>query len=145
MSKIKIIFISLLIPFFILIISTLIKIKNREDFQHKKVLAQEIHKVLGVLMLDLRDARESSIQDVPADGQWYGHIAFENDQLGPVEYMTNNGHLMRLNHGQRLLIADHIKEIHIRRQQGSPTLIEVQIEAHTDVSLESNFKIRIRE
>ena len=55
---------------------TFLKIKNKEDYHQKIVLAQEIHKVLEHLMFDLYDARENTIQDVPADGQWHNRIAF---------------------------------------------------------------------
>ena len=109
------------------------------------VLAQDIRKVLGSLMVDLQDARESSIQDVPADGQWHHRFAFENTRQGPLEYLIKDGHLLRINGGKTVLIADNINDMHIRRQKETPDILEVQIEAQKNVSLVSNLRIRIRE
>jgi hypothetical protein len=141
MNKIKIIFVCLLLPFLVLIF---LKIKHKEEFQQKAVLAQEIHKILGSMMFDLREAREGSILDAPADGQWHNRIAFDHTQEGALEYTIKDGHLWRINNGKEVLIADHISDMRLRRQVNAPNILEVQIEARNKVSLVSNLRIRIR-
>jgi hypothetical protein len=143
MKKIKIIYICLFIPFFILMALAFLKIKHNEEFQQKAVLAREIHKVLGSLMFDLSQARENSIQDVPADGLWHDRIAFFQIRQGPLEYLIKEGHLLRINNGESLLIADNIADLRIRRQKQTPDILEVQIKAQKNVSLFSNFKVRV--
>ena len=100
MNKLKIIYVCLLIPFFVLIALTVLKIKNKEEFQQKAVLAKEMRKVLDHLMFDLREARENTILDVPADGQWHHRIAFVQNRKGALEYIIKQGHLWRINNGQ---------------------------------------------
>jgi hypothetical protein len=139
MKNIKFILISLLILCLALAILTFLKIKAKEDFQQKAVLAMETRKVLEHLMVDLREARENTILDAPADGAWHSRIG-----QGSLEYIVKEGRLLRLNHGQSLLIADDIATLHIRRQQSTPDILEVQIEAQKNVSLVSNLRIRIR-
>ena len=95
-------------------------------------------------MVDLREARENTILDAPADGAWHSRIAFDRIGQGSLEYIVKEGRLLRLNHGQSLLIADDIATLHIRRQQSTPDILEVQIEAQKNVSLVSNLRIRIR-
>ena len=121
-----------------------LKIKDKEDYRRKIVLAGEIHKVLERLMFDLYGAGVSSIQDVPADGEWHDRIAFAHPGQGAGEYQLQGGHLWRMSAGQASLIADHIGRLRIRRQKEDPDILEVQIEARDDVSLLSNLKIRIR-
>ena len=145
MDKIKIVSVFLLIPFFVLIVFTLLKVKDKEEYQQKIVLAQDTHKVLGRLMIDLRDARENTIQEVPADGQWHGRFAFENTQQGSLEYIIKDGHLLRISSGKALLIADNIGDLRIRRQKETPDILEIQLQAQNDTSLISNLKIRIQE
>jgi hypothetical protein len=145
MKKIKIIYICLFIPFFIFVALTVLKIKNKEEFQQKAVLAREIRKVLYHLMVDLRDARVNTFLDAPADGQWHNRIAFIEAGQGALEYVIKEGHLLRLNDGKSLLIADDIGGLRIRHQKETPDIVEVQIEARKNVSLTSYLKIRIRE
>jgi len=145
MNKIKLIVIVLLIPIFILIAFTFLRIKRREDFHQKTILAYEIRKVLDYLMVDLSQAKESSMLDLPADGQWHNRIAFSEAGQGSLEYFLKDGILYRDNKGQELLIADHIAKLRIRHQQETPDIIEVQINAQSNVSMISNFKVRIRD
>ena len=144
MNKIRIIFVGLLIVCFILTALILLKIKNKEDYRQKTVLAHEIHKALDYLMVDLYDARGNTIQDLPADGKWYNRIAFEGARLGALEYVLKERHLWRLNNNHALLIADDIGGLRIRRQKETPDILEVQLEAEKNVELISNFKVRIR-
>lgn len=143
MNKIKIIIICLLIPFFVLISVIFVKIKTREEFQQKVVLAQETRKVLEHVMFDLLDARESTILGVPADGLWHNRIAFNSAQQGVLEYIIKDGRLLRVNNGRILLVADNIVDLRIRRQQAAPDIVEVQIKAQKNVSLISNLKVRV--
>ena len=131
---------------FVIFLSSLIffKLKKYEEIKQKIVLAHEVHKVLGFLVFDLRDARESTIRDVPADGQWHHRLAFDSLQNGQLEYLITAGHLFRINRGQRSLIADNICELRIRRQTQTPDILEVQIKAQKNVILLSNLKIRMR-
>jgi len=145
MNKIRIIISCLLLPFIIFIAFTFWKIKSKEVFKQKTVLAYEIRKVLGYLMLDLREAREGSFIGLPVDGQWHERIAFKSSQLGDLEYIIQNRHLFRVSNGQQKLIADNIGDLRIRRQRSAPDIVEVQIEARNSVSLESNLRIRIRD
>ena len=145
MNKTKIIIVCLFIPFFILGFVLFSKVKSREEFRQKAVLAQEIRKVLDHLMFDLREARENTILDAPADGQWHHRIAFDGAKQGALEYIIKDGHLLRINKGETMLIADNIGDMRIRRQKETPDILEVQIEAKKNVSLISNLKIRVRE
>ena len=145
MNKIKITFICLLIPFLVFIVFVLSKIKAKEDYRQKAALAREIRKVMLPLMFDLRDARENTILDVPADGLWHDRIAFDNTTQGALEYLINEGHLWRINNKKPALLADNIGALHIRRQKQTPDILEVQIEAKNSITLTSNLKIRIRQ
>ena len=145
MNKIKIIIVCLLVVFFALITLTFWKIKSNEEIHQKAVLAQEIQKALYHIMFDLRSARENTIMDLPADGMWYNHIAFNRVHQGVLEYKITGGHLLRVINGKGLLIADHIGDMRIRRQKTTPYILEVQIEAQNNVSLKSYLKIRIRQ
>jgi len=143
MNKIKITLICFFIPCVILIVFAAFKIKQKVVFGQKVVLALETRKVLEHLMVDLRGARQNTILDVPPDGQWHHRIAFDRAGQGALEYTIDQGHLYRVNKGDRLLIADDIVDLRIRRQKDAVDIFEVQIEAHKDASLISNFKIRV--
>jgi hypothetical protein len=143
MKKIKIIYVCLFIPFFVLMALTILKIRHKEEFQQKVILAREMQKALGHLMVDLSLARENSIQDVPTDSLWHDRIAFFQIRQGPMEYLINDGHLLRVNNGKELLISDDIAVLLIRRQKQTPGILEVQIKARKNVSLLSNFRIRM--
>jgi hypothetical protein len=145
MNKLKIIYACLIIPFFILIALTFLKIKHHEEFQQKAVLAHEIRKVLEHLMVDISQAREASFGDVATDGLWHHRISFDQVQQGAVEYLIKEGHLLRINQGKTLFIADDIGDLRIRRQKETPDILEIQIEAKKNVSLISNLKIRLRQ
>ena len=145
MNKIKIIIIYLLIPFFVLIVFTLWQTKKHEEFQQKAILAKETHKVLNYLMFDLREAREKTFLDAPADGLWHDRIAFIQAKQGALEYKIKEGHLFRINKGKALLIADDMDDLRIRRQKETPDIVEVQIEAKKKVAFMSYLKIRTRQ
>ena len=144
MNKIKILYVGLLIGLCVVMVFAFLKIKHKEDYLRKTILAQEIHKVLEHLMFDLYDVRENTIQDVPADGQWHSRIVFAHAGEKAGEYLLQGGHLWRLQNGRASLIADHIAALNVRRQQETPDVLEVQIEARNSVSLLSNLKIKIR-
>ena len=141
MNKIKTIIVCSLI---ILIILTLWEKKEREDFKQRALLALEIQKAVEFLIVDLPQAQENSIKDVPADGIWYHHIAFDLASQGVFEYLIKDGSLFRINKGKLLLIADNIGDLRIRRYKNVPNILEIQIEAHKNVSLISNLRLRIR-
>ena len=143
MNKIKTITVCLIIPIFILIAFTFLKIKNKKEFQQKVILAKETRKVVDYLMFDLREAREGAFQGVPADGGWHNRIVFIQARQGALEYLIKEGHLFRINKGKRLLIADNIAALRIRRQKETPYILEVQIEARKGVSLVYNLKVRV--
>jgi hypothetical protein len=145
MSKLKTISFCLLAFLLIFGIFTFLKIKHHEEFQQKAVLAKDMRKAVEHLMLDLIEARENTILDAPADGQWHDRIAFSTPRLGPLEYLIKDRHLWRNNEGKNLLIANNIGAFHIRRQKNTPDILEVQIEALSNVSLVSNLKIRIHQ
>jgi len=141
MNNIKIISVCFLVPFLVLMTYTFLKIKSKQQYQQKIVLAQETRKVLGYLMVDLREAREKSILDVPPDGLWHHRMAFDRNNQGALEYLVHDGQLFRINQGKSELIAEDINDIRIRRQENTPDLLEV--EAKKNVSLISNLKIRV--
>lgn len=143
MNKLKIINIGLIALICAFVVLSFLKMKHHNEFLQKEVLAQEIHKVLGRLMLDLNEAQQNTIQDAPADGQWHSRIAFDHTKLGALEYVIKDGHLWRKSDLRTEMIADHIGAMRIRRQIQTPDLLEVQIEAMDGVSLLSNFKIRM--
>ena len=96
-------------------------------------------------MFDLRKRVKILSWMLPADGLWHNRIAFDQAQQGPLEYIIKDGHLLRINDGKTLLIADNISDLRIRRQKTTPDILEVQIEAQNNVSLVSNLKIRIHQ
>jgi len=145
MDKIKIIIVCLLVPFFVLAAFTFHKIKSKEEFQQKAVLAKEMRKAMEHLMLDLLKARKDTILNAPADGLWHNRIAFTHAKQGALEYWIKDGHLLRINNGKTILIADDIGDLRIRRQPQTPDIMEVQIEAQNNVSLISNLKVRINQ
>ena len=132
----KIISVCLFILFFILIVFGYQKIKEKEEFGQKVVLAQETRKALGILMLNLSQANENTLHGVPVDGLWHEDVP---------GFVIKEGHLIMINHDQSLLIANHIIDLRIRRQRQTPDILELRIEAKKDVSLVSNLKIRIHE
>jgi hypothetical protein len=144
MNKMRIIFICLFIGIFVLIVYPFLKVKNKEVYRQKIVLAQEIRKSLDHLMPDLYTVSADAIKDVPADGQWYDQITFEDARQGVVVYKLRAGHLWRLIQGHDLLIARDIGALRVRRQKETPDILEVQIEAKNNVTLVSNVRIRIR-
>ncbi len=119
-------------------------VKQRQAYEQKVVLAKEIKKVMGRLMIDLRNTTAASLKDVPADGQWHGRMAFVSAGEGAVEYTIAQGRLIRVSQGVKQEIAQHINRLKIRRYGQSPTLLEVQIEALNKSQLTSNFKLRLR-
>lgn len=141
MNKVKIIIICVLAAFLVFMF---LKIKSREEFQQKALLAVQIRKVLDHLMLDLLEARENTLAEAPADGQWHDRIDFIQAQDGPLQYAVKDGHLLRLNKGKAVWIADDISDIRIRHQKATPDILEVEIVAHKNVSLISYVKIRTR-
>ena len=144
MNKIKIIIVYLFIPLFVLLSLVFMKVRANEQFKQKVVLNQEIRKVLGVLMLDLRQARENSILDVPADGAWHNRIDFDRDGQGTVAYFIKDGRLFRASKNIESLLGEDIGELRIRRQKTTPFIVEVQIEAKKKVAVMSYLKIRTR-
>ena len=145
MNKIKILLVCVLVGLCVAAAFVFLKMKDKDNYRQKTLLAQQIHKVLEHLMFDLYDVGESTIQQVPADGQWHTRIVFAHAGRDVrVEYQLRAGHLWRLNNGNALLIADHIGAWRIRRQKATPDILEVQIEARDNVSLLSNLKIKVR-
>jgi len=145
MKKIKIIAVCLFILSLVLITISFLKINDKETSKQKTLLAQDTRKVLSSLMFDLSQARENTILDVPADGMWHNRVAFGTQKQGVLEYFIKEKHLFRANHGKTILIADHISKIFLRRQIKVPGILEVRIEARSDVSLVSNLRIRMIE
>lgn len=122
---------------------TFYNIKNKEEFRQKIILAKETKKALERLMFDLREARENTILDVRPDGLWHRRIAFIRAHQGVLEYTVKKGHLLRLNKGKEMLVADHIGDFCVRRQKGTPDILEVQIKAQDRVSLTFNLRVKI--
>jgi len=139
----KIINIGLFIILMVLTGMVFLKIKHRNEYQQKLILAQEMRKALEHLMIDLSQARPGSLQDVPNDGQWHNRLEFESRGQGLLVYTIHNGNLYKQSHGQEELIADYIDLLRIRRQQTAPDIIEVQVEARNNMSLTSNLELRV--
>ena len=117
MRKIKNNTFFLLFLFIVLITLTFLKIKDKEEFQQKAVFAQEIKMVTKPLMIDLNQERDNILMDVPADGEWHKT--------------------------KRVLIADNIGDLRIRRLKENPGVLEVQIEAKENDSLIYNLRVRV--
>ena len=144
MPKIKLIIVCCLIPVFALCALVLWKAKEKQDYRQRVILAQEIRKVMNLMMFDLRETRQGSVQGVPADGQWHDRIAFEHSG-GPIEYSLKDGHVSRFSDGRGTPVADHIASLRMRRQAVDGAIAEVQIQARDKISLVSNFKIRMQD
>ena len=144
MNNMKIIYFCLFAFLIVLIGLTLLKIKHQGEFQQKTVLAKETHQGLVKLMYDLSKAHKNTIRGVKPDGQWHHRIAFYQTGQGLVTYLLKDGRLLRLNANKNLLIAYSIADLSFRRQPQAPDILEVRIVAQKDVSLISNFKIRLR-
>jgi hypothetical protein len=144
MHKSKITFVCLVGVLLVVTACIVLRIKNKENYHQKTLLAQEIHKVLDHLMFDLYDVSTGSLQDLPADGKWYDSIAFKHTGQGVSQYALRGGHLWLFKDGKALLIADYIRRLGVRRQKETPDILELQIEAQNGVSLLSNLKIRLR-
>jgi len=145
MNKNKIIIVCLFVPVFAFTALSLVKIKNKHDFQQKVILARQINAVLRSLMIDLSQIKESNILDVPADGDWHDRVAFTKNGQGIFEYLIKDKYLFRNGNAQSLMIADDIGSLRIRRQEQTPYILELQIVAQNSVTLTSNLKIRVRE
>ena len=115
-----------------------------QNHAQKVVLARDIGNVITYLMFDLREARQGTIRDVPADGKWHDRVAFAHDG-GAIEYYVENGHVTRVSPGKTTAIANHIVMLRMRREAKSAAVMEVEIKAHDHVSLTSHFKIRMQE
>ena len=111
------------------------------------VLAAETHKAMSAMMVDLRQARASTIEGVPADGKWYHSVAFEKAKEGIVRYeVTPAGReLRRISTGANRTVARSMEGLNIRRQLGVVDVLEVQLQAKNRAELVSNFKIRTRD
>lgn len=118
MSKIKIIFVCLLVTFFALVMLICLKVKKNGELRQKALLAGEMHKVLRGLMINLSETPESALQDVPPDGLWHSRIASIKGRQGGLEYLA-------------------------RRQKENPDILEVRIKAQQDIPQASNLRIRI--
>ena len=143
MKNIKIIFVVTIFVFLGFIGFVLVKIKNQADFKQKIYLAMETRKALEHLMVDLSQASENNLLDLPADGQWHHRVAFSQAQDDIIEYSLHEGHLWKSNKGVDSLIADHLSDLSIRREPLSPGILEVKLTAQNSEELISNFKIRI--
>jgi hypothetical protein len=120
------------------------RVNDKEVMAQKVVLAKETHKVLNYLMLDLREAKQSSLKGMPADGQWHSNIAFAHSS-GPIQYVIKNGELNRHAQGKVTPIAKSIESLYFLRRSNDPAIIQVQIKAKNQSSLISNFKIRMQD
>ena len=145
MLKLKLILVALFIPLFIFLLLVGWRMKEKYEYPHKIVLAKEIRKVMDRMMIDVREAKQSSIREVPTDGKWHKRNAFDKVNEGMVEYVVvKDRQLVRLTPGRAETIANHIAAIRIRRPTKEADVLEIQIEAKKDISLMSNFKIRVR-
>jgi hypothetical protein len=144
MNKTKIVPVCLFILCFFILALTLVRIREIHRMDQKIVLAHETNKALYHLMFDLSQVREASIQDVPADGAWHDHITFMRAPQGEQEYVVQGRELLLVDNGKPSSIAENIVGLRIRRHMDSPGILEVQIRAQKDVTLLSNFRIRLR-
>ena len=117
--------------------------------QSQMALAKEIRKAMDAMMVDFREARSTTIQGVPADGQWHHRVSFNKGGKNVVRYeVTSPTHELMRTEGdlsQFVPIARSIAGLNIRRQPGVLDVLEVQVQAKNQVELVSNFKIRTRD
>ena len=117
--------------------------KQKQDYARKVVLSKQVRSVMIYLMLDLRDAKQATLKDVPVDNHWHERMAFVC-AVGPVEYGLRAGRVSRMVAGRTTPIAEHIVFLRLRRLPKDPAVMEVQVQARDGVTLTSNFKIRLR-
>lgn len=120
----------------------------RQKHLSQVALAKELHKAMGAMMTDLRQGRAGSVKGVPADGKWHHEIAFSTIKEGAIEYRLSGesgSDLNRTSAGVSQTIAAHIGTLNLRRQAADNSLMEVQLQARNNLSLTSNFKIRMQE
>ena len=121
---------------------------SANNHRSRLMLAQEIHKALSMMMGDLNNVKASSIQGVPADGKWYHAIGFNSRSANVINYRLNgqgNDELKRTSDLKTEIIANRLNELNFRRMPGDNLLLEVQIQAKNNLTLTSNFKIRLIE
>ncbi len=130
------------------VVSLAVYISSRYQYSSQLGLAKELKKAMQAMMVDLSQAKAKSITGVPADGQWHPSIAFENVKSEGVQYVLGGpkrNELSRLSNGSSNRVAEHIGTLHMRRQSADTSMIEVRLQAQNNMSLASNFKIRMQE
>ena len=126
-------------------------------------LQQELRKAVDWMAEDLRQAGTSSITNVPADGVWYATITFKisagvnNGNIlwagSSTQYLlggTGSTQLQRKIGSQTQVIAQNIASLQIRREAGTPKIVEVALRAEKRtpeghlIQVSSNFNSRLR-
>ncbi len=134
-----------IIPMFLFGAFLLYKFSPWGVHQQQVSLAKELRKAISATMLDLSQAKSSSIEGIPADGQWYHFTSFDTHQYGKIGYSINNKQLMRKDVNVDQVISKHVKEFNLRRKSNEPMIVDVKIVLKEGIILSSNFRVRLQE
>ena len=145
LSKSKVLIVAIFVLFLIVGVWICRRTIMMNENHSKIVLVKELHKAVSMMMADLRSAKASSISDVPTDGQWYHAVTFSTSQEGPINYNIEGDKIKRLYKKESYLVASRIGGLNLRRAPGQDSMLEVQIQAKDNLSLTTNFKVRLQE
>jgi prepilin-type N-terminal cleavage/methylation domain-containing protein len=124
---------------------------------------QELRRGMDWMTEELRQGGASTITNVPADGVWYNTIAFRKPQdviSGNVVWEDNQTQylrgglegrqLLRMLGSEQMVLANDIILFQVRRQQVSPAIVEIALEAQRTtargnlIDANLNFQLKLR-
>lgn len=121
------------------------KVVAWQKHEQQMSLARELRKAISATMLDLSQAKSASIEGIPPDGQWHHNTSFETHQYGKIGYSLSNDKLIRQDSKESQVIATHVKEFNLRRMPNEHMIVDVKVVLKQGISLNSNFRVRLRE
>jgi len=105
-------------------------------------LQQELRKAQDWMINDLRQAGDSSITNVPADGNWYTNITFKTpagvsagslqwntDSIQFIRGGTGSKQLHRITGGTTKILAQNMQALQFRRESTSSHILEIAMQA----------------
>ena len=129
----------------------------------KTELQQELRKGMDWMIYELRQAGNLSIQNVPANGNWYSTITFQipsgvtagtltwnASSIQFVKGGSGSNQLLRISGGNTKILGQYFQSLQFRRQSATPDILEVAMQAqkNTDrgrqVNYQLNFNVELR-
>ena len=126
-------------------------------------LQQELRKAMEWMINDLRQAGNTSITNVPADGTWYTTITFKDASSvtsGTLQWAANtvqfvrggtgSVQLQRISGGVTKVLAQRMSSLQFRRQSTTSNILEVSMAAQSTsfkgipVNYQLNFSVQLR-